>query len=917
MAVVALFAFALTSCSNDVTPPVGEGTLVINIGGGQERGVQPAISMNTASFALTVTDSLDNNVIEGTLGADVRSVDYRLAAGTYTVRLEARNGSGVVIGSGTERVTVVPGGTNVVTVTVREASGDGVFAVSISANEGYGLTLKVTNLLDEVEYSGSLVYSDGRFSTDGAVALSNGFYRFEIIRTDTNAVVKADSLRIVKDMTSTYSATFTFTTGGGITIVNEVLDIPAIQISLNKEALTPEETLVAHADISGISDYTVLWYVDGVAVGTYGAYADLELPLTGKDTGTHEVALYVKNSSVIWAESKEFSIENNSIDISTLSPDQWLDIDPDKTYSFVNMDDGSMYAIDFQEDDGRSIGLSRGADEALILDTGSDRLLVPDEDRKNSGKGSSYGNGNGGQMRVFHIDVANPNNTDALSIEFNENDFSADVCDEWNERERNKAYVGAKKTQFYHVNFHAQAFRNLDPSRIFLVVEDEGGSNMGGTNWGIVTLGNGINQDCYPIMYMYDFSNVPFINIYHEVEAYFTQDRWEGLPSERRNSLSTVLILNPVDLSYGNAVSFGNRDRIFCIPEASDDKEYVLEVTGCDLGNMIQLTDSTGLDYDFAYCMDSNAENKSYLLGKITEDVFFDLGYFREEGGSFSIREAGPEDRIDAIELDSPEYEYEKTIVLSQSNTRFSTTLPVKAVDDYVPSNLIVSISALDSYGNEVEFDGVSYYFKSAHADGIGSSGNGYDVNPCRHKVNKNDVLKSIEVNLGKRGLVEDLEIVLRIVISDGSEAFMAGRGDSYQATFDVNTAGLNDVGFFIDNSTGEPSTIEKNDIFWYMVEKSIYDNPDSTILDAALAAGDLVESEGFRTDRSNFFPNNSGTELYLEVRTNASGTSTEDKEIYFIYAQYTGEDPADFSTLKCSDLQELVKKKLTFYKGR
>ena len=279
-AVVAVLVFALASCSNDVAP-LGEGTLVINIGGGQERGVQPAISMNTASFALTVTDSLDDNVIETVLGANTQSVDYKLPAGSYVVKLDAKNSSGDVIGTGSERVTVVPGGTNTITITVREVSGNGTFAISITANDGYGLALKVYNLLDEEKYSGNLVYSEGKYTTDGVVALANGFYRFEIKRTDTDAVVKSDSLRIVKDMTSGYSARFTFTTDGGITIVNEVLSIPVISISLNKEVLTAEETLVAQAQISGIDDYEVRWYVDGVAQGSdFGTYADLELPLT-------------------------------------------------------------------------------------------------------------------------------------------------------------------------------------------------------------------------------------------------------------------------------------------------------------------------------------------------------------------------------------------------------------------------------------------------------------------------------------------------------------------------------------------------------------------------------------------------------------------------------------------------------------
>ena len=179
--------------------------------------------------------------------------------------------------------------------------------------------------------------------------------------------------------------------------------------------------------------------------------------------------------------------------------------------------------------------------------------------------------------------------------------------------------------------------------------------------------------------------------------------------------------------------------------------------------------------------------------------------------------------------------------------------------------------------------------------------------------------MKSIEVEFAKFDLNDDQEIVLRIGITDGEGVFKAGNSDTYQTYFEINTEGLHDIGFFIDMENGDPAAIEKGDIFWYMVEKSIYEDPDSTMLDAALAAGDLVESEGFRTDRSDFRPTNNRTKLYLDVRTNGSGSSTKDKAIYFIYAQYTGEEVADFSTLKCAseDIQELAKKELVFLRGK
>lgn len=339
--VISILVLLLASCSNDVALD-REGTLVISISGGQSRGLLPAVSMTVNEYAVTVTDSSGTEVINTSLSPKATSVSYKLPAGDYTVRVDALNSEKTVIGSGETKATVLAGGTNTATVTIREIEGDGSFAVSITANAGYELTLKLFNLANEEVYSGVLKYVDGRYVTDGQVTKGNGFYVFRIVRTDTDAVVKSDSVRIVKGVTTTYSADFLFQSDGSLSIINEMVDIPAIRIELEEDVLDKEETLKASAAISGISDFTACWYIDGVAVGSFGEYADLSVALTAYKPGTHEVTLYVKNSQVIWSESESFRVENNEpiqIDISTLSANQWFEVCirhkdflPDKNY---------------------------------------------------------------------------------------------------------------------------------------------------------------------------------------------------------------------------------------------------------------------------------------------------------------------------------------------------------------------------------------------------------------------------------------------------------------------------------------------------------------------------------------------------------------------------------------------------------
>ena len=642
-----VLVFTLASCSNDVAP-LGEGTLVINIGGGQEKGVQPAISMNTASYALTVTNSLDTNVIETTLHSNTHSVDYKLPAGAYVVKLDAMNSSGDVIGTGSESVTVVPGETNTVTVTVREASGNGTFAVSIIANEGYGLRLKVYNILDEVMYSRNLVYSDGKYTTDGEVVLANGFYRFEIKRTDTNAVVKADSLRIVKDMTSGYSARFSFTTDGGITIVNEVLSIPVITITLNKEVLTADETLVAQAQISGIDDYEVLWYLDGTASGNgFGAYSDFEMPLEGKDSGTHEVTLYVKNSSVIWSESRYFSIGNGagrslslsnlaaggSIELSGISADTELEL------SGFSLEDGVYIEVvgDNSRDISRGFGDVSDFMSNLFRRENGTYIPVPDKDGCAEFVAGAIGVVRDAKVIIHKLDKL---------------DFDYEI--------RGDEYPGLNglAEEYYYISFLSPEYRMLDPGEIVLVESGTVGAQ------GVSVLQRGmLNRDSRGV---FDFSGQWFtgfaVNMHRVMNNHDT-------------NVMRLNILNPLHAELDSPTAIDSELSVIRV-DRKDSGEYKVVVTfsGDNTSEVIRKIalnydglalhprGTDGINRDLMVFPEYDLENRTitYHLGRLDEDLLFTLNYDSAntgfvEGEASLVLEEDPEgyDIFDLTELEN------------------------------------------------------------------------------------------------------------------------------------------------------------------------------------------------------------------------------------------------------------------------
>jgi raffinose/stachyose/melibiose transport system substrate-binding protein len=295
----------LVGCSQDTSAQFG--TLEINIKADVSKGIQ-AMSMETVSYNVTVKDSSESVVFLSS-GKAQTSYTVSLSVGTFTVYVEALNSEGDVIGTGSSVVSVAAGQVSSCSITVSELTGTGTFDISITANEGYPLAYSIKSADGTEVKSGSLAYDNGTYHA--SESLANGFYTFTIIRTDTNKVLKTDSLRIIKDKSVSYSATFQFMTDGSIVIINEITSTPTISISLSSTTPRPGDILTATASLSGITaGYTCFWAVDGVPLSEAGEYENLEYEISDSAEGEHEVSLFVIEDPIIWSESKSFSVSD-------------------------------------------------------------------------------------------------------------------------------------------------------------------------------------------------------------------------------------------------------------------------------------------------------------------------------------------------------------------------------------------------------------------------------------------------------------------------------------------------------------------------------------------------------------------------------------------------------------------------------
>ena len=448
--ILAVLTISVTSCNNEVSVET-KGTLVVKISGGQSRGILPSVSMVSTGYDVSVMDASGNVVAKASLGADESSTSFELEEGSYKVSVDSKNTDGTVIGSGEEEIKVSAGATNSVTIIITECAGNGNFTVALSGNDGYSLSLRLYNEAEEKKYEKDLKYSEGSYINDGEIALSNGFYRFEIVRADTNKIVKADTVRIVKGFISSYEATFSFQSDGSITIVNEMVNIPTIKISLKNGTLGQSDKLEASAEVSGITGFTACWFVDGEAVGKYGEYADLSHEIAGLEAGDHEVALCVKNSQVMWSEGVVFEVEGpKGISLASLPAGGSMELTGLKADSEIELSDFSLEDGVYIEvvNTSRGIGASGSGADNLFVRADGTFMPIPDEDGYTKFTADCLGTIENAKVIVHKLDKLDID----LAISPSEYPGLMGVAEE-----------------FYYINFLDPRFFGLDPREIVLV----------------------------------------------------------------------------------------------------------------------------------------------------------------------------------------------------------------------------------------------------------------------------------------------------------------------------------------------------------------------------------------------------------------------------------------------------------------
>ncbi len=286
---------------------VKTGVLKLSMESDVGKGLQ-AVSMEVVSYNVVVKNSSDESVFESKASKE-SNYAISVPVGTYNVTVEGLNRDGDVVGTGSALCEVRANKINSFSITVTELQGNGWFSMSITANDGYALSYLIKDASGRDVKTGNLTYLDGKYTA--LVELANGFYSFCITRTDTSETIKLGSLRIIKDKTAVYDATFQLVTDGSVSIVNEISQTPSITISLESKSVRCDGVLKASSVITGISPKTAFWVIDEIPLSEPKVYEDLEVSVETLCEGEHTLSLFVSDDKIVWSESVTFNITSN------------------------------------------------------------------------------------------------------------------------------------------------------------------------------------------------------------------------------------------------------------------------------------------------------------------------------------------------------------------------------------------------------------------------------------------------------------------------------------------------------------------------------------------------------------------------------------------------------------------------------
>ena len=306
--ITSFLLLCFVSCEENNAIPVGSLNISID---NTTRAIEPNISLDVSKYEVSLLNGDGTPIVSKEIDKSHTSLSQNnIPVGSYTVKVDAKNSEGVIIGTGSASCVIEKDKTTDVSVIVRELSGKGRLSVTLTGGVDPSSSYTLTVYKPDDTEAGSVGFAAADTSLKAELELDNGFYYFVVTDGEGNASTP-EAFRIVKGDIITAEAYIYESLGSfRITITNSIAPNPTLKLDVSDATIHEGEEFTVSATGMNGESLTYSWYVNGKAVEGSANTLTLTLDISGD----YNVRCLAKDtaSSIVWSCDKIITVHESS-----------------------------------------------------------------------------------------------------------------------------------------------------------------------------------------------------------------------------------------------------------------------------------------------------------------------------------------------------------------------------------------------------------------------------------------------------------------------------------------------------------------------------------------------------------------------------------------------------------------------------
>lgn len=293
--VIMLVLFTALSCNSNNAPSVGG--IKISISNGISRGITPNKSLETTGYIVSGYGPKEQEFFTSLTLSETTYSRTDLLPGEWIIKAGAVNKDDTTIGSDTITVTVLPGQTAEVSLTITEEQGEGTINISLTAPSPANYTAVISKVTDgslkEYESKQMEILKDGSYSA--LFTLMSGYYTLSFT-CENNAVQLPAPVAFRMVYNDTLNADFIAEAkegGFSVTIDDKIQATPVLTLTATPTSAARGENISITAS-SDEGSYAYSWYVDSISRSDSSSD---NITVSFTEQGSHEISCIAMDST--------------------------------------------------------------------------------------------------------------------------------------------------------------------------------------------------------------------------------------------------------------------------------------------------------------------------------------------------------------------------------------------------------------------------------------------------------------------------------------------------------------------------------------------------------------------------------------------------------------------------------------------